>query len=546
MAVLGAKCTVEVPGFFSKVTTVLRSATVLLLLATTSSVARGDEVVELATEIDGLIRRRLAAENVTAAPVADDAEFLRRVFLDLGGRIPPSTRVRRFLADRDPDKRRKVVDELLDSSLYVVHFSNVWRKALLPETQADPQTRVLVPAFEAWLRQKLTDDTSYSEMVREIVTVPLAASRNPREIPGQADRPSPLAFYQAKQIKPENLAASTARTFLGIRIECAQCHDHPFDNWKQNDFWSFAAFFAGMERQGRGGFLAAIREVADRRKLKIPGTETSVGPVFLDGSRPLPTQTRGARQLLADWMITAENSYFAKAAVNRLWSQMFGIGLVDPPDDFTADNPPSHPKLLDLLASEFASHNFDVRHILRSIVASDAYQRTSRQTDPSQQKPRLFSRMAVKGLSPEQIFDSLAQATGYVTAAVDRTPTGPGAPDSVRSEFVDLFGDDSSRPTQQRTTILQALALMNGGLVSEATSLDRSRTLTAVVEFPALGTGDRVEALFLAALGRRPGAKRLAALVAYVDAGGVTRDPAAALADVFWALLNSSEFLLNH
>ena len=546
MAVLGAKCTVEVPGFFSKVTTVLRSATVLLLLATTSSVARGDEVVELATEIDGLIRRRLAAENVTAAPAADDAEFLRRVFLDLGGRIPPSTRVRRFLADRDPDKRRKVVDELLDSSLYVVHFSNVWRKALLPETQADPQTRVLVPAFEAWLRQKLTDDTSYSEMVREIVTVPLAASRNPREIPGQADRPSPLAFYQAKQIKPENLAASTARTFLGIRIECAQCHDHPFDNWKQNDFWSFAAFFAGMERQGRGGFLAAIREVADRRKLKIPGTETSVGPVFLDGSRPLPTQTRGARQLLADWMITAENSYFAKAAVNRLWSQMFGIGLVDPPDDFTADNPPSHPKLLDLLASEFASHNFDVRHILRSIVASDAYQRTSRQTDPSQQKPRLFSRMAVKGLSPEQIFDSLAQATGYVPVAVDRTSTGPGALDSVRSEFVDLFGDDSSRPTQQRTTILQALALMNGGLVSEATSLDRSRTLTAVVEFPALGTGDRVEALFLAALGRRPGAKRLAALVAYVDAGGVTKDPAAALADVFWALLNSSEFLLNH
>ena len=546
MAVLGAKCTVEVPGFFSKVTTVLRSATVLLLLATTSSVARGDEVVELATEIDGLIRRRLAAENVTAAPAADDAEFLRRVFLDLGGRIPPSTRVRRFLADRDPDKRRKVVDELLDSSLYVVHFSNVWRKALLPETQADPQTRVLVPAFEAWLRQKLTDDTSYSEMVREIVTVPLAASRNPREIPGQADRPSPLAFYQAKQIKPENLAASTARTFLGIRIECAQCHDHPFDNWKQNDFWSFAAFFAGMERQGRGGFLAAIREVADRRKLKIPGTETSVGPVFLDGSRPLPTQTRGARQLLADWMITVENSYFAKAAVNRLWSQMFGIGLVDPPDDFTADNPPSHPKLLDLLASEFASHNFDVRHILRSIVASDAYQRTSRQTDPSQQKPRLFSRMAVKGLSPEQIFDSLAQATGYVPVAVDRTSTGPGALDSVRSEFVDLFGDDSSRPTQQRTTILQALALMNGGLVSEATSLDRSRTLAAVVEFPALGTGDRVEALFLAALGRRPGAKRLAALVAYVDAGGVTKDPAAALADVFWALLNSSEFLLNH
>ena len=478
--------------------------------------------------------------------MAGDAEFLRRAFLDLGGRIPPSTRVRRFLADPDRDKRRKVVDELLDSSLYVVHFSNVWRKALLPETQADPQTRVLVPAFEAWLRQKLTNDTSYAAMVREIVTVPLTRAGNFPEIPGQGDRPSPLAFYQAKQIKPENLAASTARTFLGIRIECAQCHDHPFDSWKRNEFWSFAAFFAGMERQGRGGFLAAIREVADRRELKIPGTDTSVGPVYLDGSRPPPTQTRGARQLLADWMITGQNPYFTRAAVNRLWAHLFGVGLVDPPDDFTADNPASHPGLLDLLASEFASRDFDVRFILRSIVASGAYQRTSRRTDPSQQSPRLFSRMAVKGLSPEQIFDSLAQATGYVPTAADRRPAGPGEPGSVRSEFVELFRDESSRPTQQRTTILQALALMNGDFVAEATSLDRSRTLAAIVEFPALGTGDRIEALYLASLGRRPRAKRLAELVAYVDGGGVTRDPAAALADVFWALLNSSEFLFNH
>ena len=514
----------------------------LSLLLVIGVPARGDDVDDLAARVDRLIEGRLSSEKVTAAPLADDAEFLRRVYLDLGGRIPPSTRVRRFLAETDSARRRRVVDELLDGSLYVVHFSNVWRKALLPETQADPQTRVLVPGFEGWLRQKLADDTSYAAMVREIVTVPLTPTGDPR----QGSRPSPLAFYQAKQIKPENLAASTARTFLGIRIECAQCHDHPFDSWKQADFWSFAAFFAGMERQGGGGFLAAIREVTDRRELEIPGTDTRVGPVYLDGSRPLPTQTNGGRQLLADWMISGENPYFARAAVNRLWAHQFGIGLVDPPDDFTADNPPSHAKVLDLLATEFAAHDFDVRFILRAIAATDVYQRTSRRTDPSQQDPRLFSRMAVKGLSPEQIFDSLAQATGYVPTAADRQAAVPGRAGSARNEFLELFRDESSRPTQQRTTILQALALMNGDFVADATSLDRSRTLAAVAEFPALRTGDRIEALYLAALGRRPRERELKRLVGYVDAGGATRDPRQALGDVFWSLLNSSEFLLNH
>jgi len=506
----------------------------------------GEDLLDLAARVDALIEERLSAESTVSAPRSDDAEFLRRAYLDLGGRIPPASRVRQFLADSRSNKRQAVVDELLDSSLYVVHFSNVWRKALLPETQADPQARVLVPGFEAWLRQQLAGDANYASMVREIVTVPLGAGVAPERLMARGTRPSPLAYYQAKQIKPENLAASTARTFLGIRIECAQCHDHPFDSWKQDEFWSFAAFFAGMERQGQGGFLAAIREVAERRELQVPGTDRSVGPVYLDGSRPLPTQTKGARELLADWMITAANPYFARAAVNRLWAHLFGIGLVDPPDDFTADNPPSHPRVLELLAEEFVSHDFDVRFILRTILATRAYQRTSRQTDPSQATPRLFARMVVKGLSPEQVFDSLAQATGYVPTPADRQLAVPGRPNSPRNEFLELFRDESSRPTQKRTTILQALALMNGGFVADATSLERSRTLAAIAEFPVLKTGDRVEALYLAALGRLPRPRETRRLEAYVDSGGPSQDKRQALADVFWALLNSSEFLLNH
>lgn len=517
-----------------------------LVLLVQVPAARADDIDDLAARVDRLIEKRLLAERVTAAPVAGDAEFLRRVYLDLGGRIPPASRVRQFLAEAAPNKRRRVVDELLGGSLYVMHFSNVWRKALLPETQSDPQTRVLVPGFEAWLRQKLSEDTSYSAMVREIVTVSLTPAGVAGELSRPDSRPSPLAFYQAKQIKPENLAASMARTFLGIRIECAQCHDHPFDKWKQDEFWSFAAFFAGMERQGQGGFLAAIREVSEQRELEIPGTGRSVGPVHLDGAKPRPARAGGTRRLLADWMISDRNPYFARAAVNRLWAHQFGIGLVDPPDDFTADNPPSHARVLELLAAEFVVHGFDVRFILRAIAATNAYQRTSRLTHPSQSNLRLFSRMAVKGLSPEQIYDSLAQAVGHVPPASDRQPVVPGQPETPRNRVLELFRDESSRPTQQRTTILQALALMNSDFTADATSLDRSRTLAAVVGIPALTTGDRIEALYLVALSRRPRVEELKRLAGYVDGGGVTGDPRQALGDIFWALLNSSEFLLNH
>jgi hypothetical protein len=517
-----------------------------LALLVRAPAVRADDIDDLAGRVDRLIEQRLLAETVTAAPVAGDAEFLRRVYLDLGGRIPPASRVRQFLAETAADKRRRVVDELLDSSLYVMHFSTVWRKALLPETQSDPQTGVLVPGFEAWLRQKLSEDTSYSAMVREIVTVSLAPAGVAGELSRPGNRPSPLAFYQAKQIKPENLAASMSRTFLGIRIECAQCHDHPFDKWKQDEFWSFAAFFAGMERQGQGGFLAAIREVSERRELEIPGTGRSVGPVHLDGAKFGPARGGGTRRLLADWMISDRNPYFARAAVNRLWAHQFGIGLVDPPDDFTADNPPSHARVLELLATEFVVHGFDVRFILRAIAATKAYQRTSRRTHPSQSNLRLFSRMAVRGLSPEQIYDSLAQAVGHVPPPSDRQPAVPGQSETPRSRVLELFRDESSRPTQKRTTILQALALMNSDFTADATSVDRSRTLAAVAGIPGLTTGDRIEALYLVTLGRRPRVEELKRLAGYVDGGGATGDRRQALGDIFWALLNSSEFLLNH
>ena len=520
-----------------------------LVLSAGSLVASdGDDVTRLAKRIDELLAVRQAAESVRPAAIAGDAEFLRRVHLDLGGRIPPVSRVRDFLDDRSSNKRRAVVDELLDGALYVTHYTNVWRRVLMPETTADAQTRFLLPGFEAWLRQKLAGEVSYAEIVREIVTVPLGAgTTQPQQLTGRnRSKPSPLAFYQAKQIKPENLAASTARMFLGIRLECAQCHDHPFDAWKREQFWSFAAFYAGMERQGRGGFLGAIREVADRRDLQIPGTEKTVTPLYLDGSKPDARATGGSRQVLADWMISAENPYFSRTAVNRLWAELFGYGLVDPPDDFTAANPPSHPKLLDELAAEFSAHGFDLKFLVRSLCATRAYQRTSVQAGDRTQDPRLFTRMVVKALSPEQLYDSLSQATGYYQPNEAANPPADPQASSPRDEFLEMFRDEASRPIERRTTILQALALMNGRFITVATSIEQSRTLAAVVEFPLLDTEGRVEALYLAALGRRPRPEELKRLVPYVEGGSPHGDSKRALGDVFWALLNSSEFLFNH
>ncbi|HTI49613.1 MAG TPA: DUF1549 and DUF1553 domain-containing protein, partial [Planctomycetaceae bacterium] len=434
-----------------------------------------DAVARLAAEIDAHIARRWAAEQVRPTDLSDDAEFMRRVTLDIAGKIPAVADLHEFLDDTAPDKRRKLVDRLLDSPAYIMNFSNVWRSVMMPEAEADLQVRFLVPAFEAWLRKRLTDNATYDTIVREILTVTVDPrnAMNPYQQQGDV---TPVSFYQAKQLKPENLAAGTARIFLGVRIECAQCHNHPFDDWKREQFWGYAAFFAGMERDINGqqqGVLNSIRELFDRRELVIPGTGQLVKPAYLDGTQPKLKLRESARGTLADWMVSGENPYFTKAAANRLWGHFFGLGIVNPVDDFTADNPPSHPELLDLLAREFAANKFDVKFLIRAITASHAYQLSSRQTDPGQENPRLFARMSLKGLTPEQLFDSIAQATGYYEPYANRDPFAMQN-NSPRTEFIQTFDNSRDAVIEQQTTILQALALMNGQFVSDATSLEKS------------------------------------------------------------------------
>ena len=508
--------------------------------------ALGDEVQNLADLIDRRIEARWKSDGVTPAPMAGDAEYLRRVSLHIAGCIPPVADARQFLRDESLDQRRRLVDQLLESPHYITNFSNFWTRVMMPESANDLQGQAERPGFQAWLRQHLGNNTHYNTMVHELLTISLSGDRSMNAALQNPGTVSPIAFFTTKQIKPENLAAATSRMFLGIRIECAQCHNHPYDSWKQEQFWGYAAFFAGIERKTRNeDAIGEVREVFDRRELTIPDHETVVQATYLDGTQPQWRTRISSRKTLADWMTAKQNPYFAKAVVNRLWGHFFGVGIVDPIDDFGGSNKPSHPELLDELAADFAAHDFDLKYLIRGITASNTYQRTSRKTHDSQNEPQQFARMSVQGLTGEQLFDSIAVAVGHLESFQQQQPFQLNQ-NGARGEFLELFAPDNNSPTERQTSILQALALMNGQFTSEATSLDQSSTLTAVVEFPWMKTPDRINALYLAALTRKPRPDELARLTKYVDSGGPSKNQKQALADVFWALLNSSEFLFNH
>lgn len=534
----------------NRTTGVYRYSGMLLLfvfsLAMLARPSLADEVERLAATIDRHVEVRWKSDGITPAPLADDAEFLRRVSLHVGGTIPAVAQVRQFLGSNSPEKRRQVVDELLDSPLYITHFSNFWMRVMMPESSTDVQAAFLRPGFQAWLRQHLSNNTHYDKMVYELMTTRLSGDRSMNAAMQNTDGLSPIAFFTTKQIKPENLAAATSRMFLGIRIECAQCHNHPHDVWKQEQFWGYAAFFAGIERLNRtDDSVGAVKEVFDRRELTIPERETVVQATYLDGSQPRWRSGETSRKTLAEWMTARENPYFAKACVNRIWGHLFGVGIVEPIDDFGETNKPSHPELLDELAADFAEHEFDLKYLIRGITASKAYQRSSQKTEASQSEPQQFARMAVQGLTGEQLFDSIAVAVGYLEPFQQPQPFAVNTT-GARGEFLELFAPDNTSATERQTSILQALALMNGQFVSNATSVDQSSTLTAIAEFPLMKTSDRVEALYLATLSRKPRREEIERLTSYVDAGGPEKNSRQALADVFWALLNSSEFLFNH
>ncbi|TWT57456.1 hypothetical protein KOR42_08170 [Thalassoglobus neptunius] len=522
---------------------------VILFPGAMAAFAETPDPDQLAKLIDLRIEERLETEGVTPAPLADDAEFLRRVSLDVTGKIPHASEVRDFLADSDPDKRAKLVDAMLERPSYIIHQTNLWRAAMIPEADADPTIRLALPGFESWLRSRIAENRNFAEIVDEILTLPVDA-QNVSAF-NQPDAATPVAFYIAKESKPERVAAASARLFLGVRIDCAQCHDHPFDDWKQDQFWQHAAFFSDLPQVTPLGQEAEMptNDVGEQGTILIPETDRTVVATFLDQSTPVSVPEDRTRKALADWIVSSENPYFAKAAANRIWSYHFGLGLVEPMDDFSAHNPASHPELLKELAEAFRAGDYDFKLLIRAITRSRTYQRSSVADETTDVRRSLLARMPVRGMTAEQIFDSLAVATGY------RQPFDPEQPlnfnnDAARQEFLATFGVQNESAPDRTTTILQALSLMNGDFVGDATDLADSRTLAAVVDAPFLSLQEKIEALYLSTLSRKPSDEELTAMIDYATRSNDSADnlgsEEVALADIFWVLLNSSEFLLNH
>lgn len=494
-------------------------------------------VDDIAARIDARVNERLQAEGVTPAPTCDDAEFVRRAYLHLAGVIPTAGETRTFLVDSRPEKRRELIERGLSGPGYIMHFTTVWRHVLIPETENDLQLRGLQPAFDAWLRERLASGARYDELVRELLTADLRMAQGGNVFGGPSTA-SPSAFFLAKDVKAENLAAATARAFLGVRLDCAQCHDHPFDTWKRDDFWGFAAFYAGfVQANGPNPAAGGIREFRDRRELTIPQTSQVRQARFLTGDLPDWQPRATSRETLAAWITSAENPWFAKAAVNRVWAHLFGIGLVDPPDDFSSANPPSHPELLDELAESFIATNYDLPLLLQGIMASKTYQRTSRMTDDTQQDPRLFARLPVQALNAEEIAACLNTALGLPAEPLDQGIFGM----QRDPQLANTFAASIEAPTERHKTILQALLMMNGARTNQPAPV-----LRAITEFPGLSVEERIESLFFATLSRPPTAEEAKIFATHVQSVSSNNAESNGLADVLWTLLNSAEFLTIH
>jgi hypothetical protein len=495
-------------------------------------VADGLDARSLASRIDARLEARWASLKTQPVARADDGEFLRRASLDLVGRIPTAAEARDFLDDPNPAKRTALVDRLLESPAYAARAVVLWRQLLLPDS--GDQRAVAANGFEAWLTRKVDEDAGYDRIIREILAVKLVERDGQAMATAQVE-PTPAAFYTAKGGKPETIAADSARAFLGIRLECAQCHNHPFAKWKREEFWGYAAFFAGVPRQADddGNLPRTGRDDALKRELTIPGTSTVVKAINLDHSAPVFRPRAETREILAEWITAPENPYFARAAVNRTWARFLGYGLIDPVDDLDASADEAMVNLLGEIARDFRDHRYDLKYLIRAITATRAYNLSSAVAAGESTPPPDFARMPVRGLSPAQFIDSWTQATGNDLEA-------------DRARFLELFADRDEPPTESQTSILQALTLMNGEFLEKATNPETGDVLGAIAGAPYLDTAGRVQILYLAALTRRPHPEELARVVAYIDRHPEGPERAQALADAFWALLNGPEFRVNH
>jgi hypothetical protein len=498
---------------------------------------------ELSQRVDEELAAVWQANGIRPVAGAIDAEFMRRVYLDLTGRIPSVHEAQEFLADTSPDRREALVDRLLAHHDHATHLAAVWRGILLPH-EVDLSRLGGTAKFEEWLAERFASNMRYDQLVRELLLAK-----------GRVAGSGPLLFYAALKLNPEELAARTSRAFLGVRLECAQCHDHKFEEISQHDFWSFAAFFARISRpRGKMEMTSPVLAVRDNQQgdVTIPETDEVVPPrlpltpVEIVDTPDGPSR----REILVDWLTSPNNGQFARATVNRVWAHLFGRGLVEPVDDMSPAHAAIAPAVLETLSRDFAASKFDLRRLLRSLVLTQTYQLSSRSEDSNPARTLHFAQMNIKSLTAEQLYDCIS-----VAMQQGANSGGPGGPspqpgldrfaDTSRQAFIEQFRAPAGQVTDYHAGIPQSLTLMHGGLIHSATDVASSGLLKALAA-PFFTDNQRLDVLFLSTLSRYPTDDERVVMLDSVNAAGNDTERQQALGDVLWALLNSAEFTFNH
>ncbi len=484
---------------------------------------------------------RWAQLGLSPSELCHDSEFIRRASLDLVGTLPTPERVRTFLGDTDPEKRARLVDELLADPNWADRWALVWADLLRPNPDRVGVKSVYV--LDQWLRESFRVNKPYDQFVREILTVT-----------GSTHREGPAVLFRDRR-EPADLTTTVSQVFLGVRFECAKCHHHPNERWSQGDFYQLAAFFGEVGRKGTGVSppISGSPEFifhAPGGNVKHPVTGAVMPPKPPGGAEAAIEAGHDPRVALVEWMVAPENPFFARAAVNRVWGAMMGKGIVNPVDDLRTSNPPSNPALLDALALDFIENGYDLKQLMRRIANSRVYQLSATPNETNAADIEHFSRAYRRRLPAEVMTDAVANVTG-VADNFEGMPKGTRALQTwnfkLASDTLDAFGrPDSSEdcPCERNlgTSVVQALHLMNSdGLQAKLANKDgRVARLLA----GDLTDARIVDELYLAAYARLPDDEERALALAQFALPEATRQTAAE--DILWALVNSAEFVFNH
>lgn len=496
--------------------------------------------------IDEHVFAKLKLLGLPPSEICDDATFVRRVTIDLAGRLPTVAETTEFLADNTPDKRDRLIERLLDSPDYAAYFTNKWSLLLKnqPERYRMEQTSPGTYLFHHWITQALQENRPYDQFVRQILT----ASGEPTENP-------PVMWYRAER-DPTTQVEDVMQLFLGQRIQCAKCHHHPFERWSQDDYYRLTAFFSQIGR--KPGLRESEERIFHRVGLATavsPRTGATLQPAGL-GAEPLELPPEvDPRIAMVDWMTSPENPYFAKALVNRYWKHFFGRGLVDPEDDMRATNPPVNAELLAALEQHFIQNGFDLKDLIRLICQSSTYQLSSEPNETNQDDRQNFSRFYPRRLTAEVLLEAVDTLTESPTQFTGM-PAGTRAVELPHSRFSSYFLTVFGRPLgesvsecerDQESNLAQSLHLINSPEMTKKATEEsgRANRLAGTGDVPML---EKIRELYLTAFSREPHPEEIDVITEYLKQrqlpdGSENRE---AYEDIIWSLINSKEFLFNH